>query len=162
MRILFDQGTPVPLRRALAEHEVRTAYEEGWATLENSELLDAADGVFDLLITTDKNLRLQKLCDVAEFLRVHPDLDWDLLAERARSLGSERLLWFSVGITDGILGPVLSDEVRRMARAAVLKQFFAEDMRRGREGAVGVAVFLCERGGDVVLAFRMRHGCAGL
>lgn len=30
MRILFDQGTPVPLRQYLTEHSVTTAYEEGW------------------------------------------------------------------------------------------------------------------------------------
>ena len=29
MKILFDQGTPVPLRKALAEHLVETAYEQG-------------------------------------------------------------------------------------------------------------------------------------
>jgi hypothetical protein len=29
MRILFDQGTPVPLREYLTEHSVTTAYEEG-------------------------------------------------------------------------------------------------------------------------------------
>lgn len=40
MLILFDQGTPVPLRRSLSDHLVSTAYE--------------------LLITTDTNLRYQQ------------------------------------------------------------------------------------------------------
>ena len=40
MLILFDQGTPVPLRRSLSNHLVSTAYE--------------------LLITTDTNLRYQQ------------------------------------------------------------------------------------------------------
>lgn len=40
MRILFDQGTPVPLRRSLNDHLVATAYE--------------------LLITTDTNLCYQQ------------------------------------------------------------------------------------------------------
>jgi hypothetical protein len=39
MKILFDQGTPVPLRRALAGHEIATAYEMGWANLENGNQL---------------------------------------------------------------------------------------------------------------------------
>ena len=43
MRILFDQGTPVPLREALPQHEVATAYEQGWSQLKNGELLDAAE-----------------------------------------------------------------------------------------------------------------------
>ncbi len=61
MRILFDQGTPVPLRRALPEHRVDTAYERGWSQLRNSDLLDRAeeDG-YDLLITTDQSLRFQQ------------------------------------------------------------------------------------------------------
>jgi len=40
VRILFDQGTPVPLRGHLAWHEVSTSYEKGWSTLKNGELLD--------------------------------------------------------------------------------------------------------------------------
>jgi hypothetical protein len=54
MRILFDQGTPVPLRAALPNHTVVTAYELGWSELSNGELLSAAerDG-FEVLITTD-------------------------------------------------------------------------------------------------------------
>ncbi len=61
MRILFDQGTPVPLRVHLAEHEVRTAAQQGWDALKNGELLAVAeaDG-FDVLLTTDKNLLHQQ------------------------------------------------------------------------------------------------------
>jgi predicted nuclease of predicted toxin-antitoxin system len=61
MRILFDQGTPVLLRRSLAAHEVATAWQRGWAQLSNGDLLAAAeaDG-FDLLVTTDQNLRYQQ------------------------------------------------------------------------------------------------------
>ncbi len=61
MKILFDQGTPVPLRRHLQGHSVKTAYEEGWATLSNGDLLTAAETHgYDLLVTTDRNLRYQK------------------------------------------------------------------------------------------------------
>jgi hypothetical protein len=61
MKILFDQGTPVPLRRFLAAHIVDTAYERGWHALENGELLTAAetDG-YALFITTDQNLKYQQ------------------------------------------------------------------------------------------------------
>ncbi|MGD2182752.1 hypothetical protein [Lusitaniella coriacea] len=50
-----------PLRRSLLGHTVDTAYERGWSTLANSDLLKAAerDG-YDLLITTDRNLRYQQ------------------------------------------------------------------------------------------------------
>ncbi len=60
MRILFDQGTPVPLRQHLPGHQVETAYELGWSRLTNGELLAAAEGRFDALVTTDRNLRYQQ------------------------------------------------------------------------------------------------------
>jgi hypothetical protein len=61
VRILFDQGTPVPLRRALPEHVITTTYEENWGTLQNGELLHAAEAAgFDAIITTDQNLRYQQ------------------------------------------------------------------------------------------------------
>lgn len=61
MRILFDQGTPVPLREALTQHEDATAYEQGWSKLTNGELLDAAErSGFEILVTTDSRLRYQQ------------------------------------------------------------------------------------------------------
>lgn len=61
MNILFDQGTPVPLRRHLLGHTVTTTYEQGWATVTNGELLTLAEQAgFELLITTDQNLRYQQ------------------------------------------------------------------------------------------------------
>jgi hypothetical protein len=60
MRIIFDQGTPAPLRRALAGHAVATAFELGWSDLANGDLLQQAEARFDLLITTDQNLRYQQ------------------------------------------------------------------------------------------------------
>lgn len=61
MKILFDQGTPAPLRRHLAGHTVDTAFERAWSGLTNGDLLDRAeeDG-YQLLITTDQNLRRQQ------------------------------------------------------------------------------------------------------
>ena len=61
MKILFDQGTPVPLRRHLTGHAVDTAFERGGSGLENGALLDAAEGDgYQLLITTDQNLKHQQ------------------------------------------------------------------------------------------------------
>ena len=61
MRILFDQGVPVPLRQHLSEHLVDTAFERGWSDLRNSVLLDRAeDDGYALLITTDQSLRHQQ------------------------------------------------------------------------------------------------------
>lgn len=61
MKILFDQGTPVPLRHHLTSHVVSTAYEENWSTLANGELIRVAEAAgFDCLVTTDQNLKYQQ------------------------------------------------------------------------------------------------------
>jgi hypothetical protein len=61
MRILFDQGTPAPLRYHLLGHQIALAFEQGWSQLENGELLNAAEAAgFEVFITTDKNLRYQQ------------------------------------------------------------------------------------------------------
>lgn len=64
MRILFDQGTPAPLRHALILHGVETAFELGWATLQNGALIRAAEEAgFEVFVTTDKNLKYQQNLD---------------------------------------------------------------------------------------------------
>ena len=60
MKILFDHGTPAPLRRQLAGYSISTAYEMGWAKLSNGDLLAAAEKAYDVFITTDQNLRYQQ------------------------------------------------------------------------------------------------------
>jgi len=61
MRILFDQGTPVPLRAALTGHVVVTAFEVGWHNLTNGELLQVAEAEgFEVLVTTDQRLKHQQ------------------------------------------------------------------------------------------------------
>ena len=61
MKVLFDQGTPVPLRRHLGSHEVTTVYELTWSTLQNGALIARAEAAgFDLLVTTDQNLKYQQ------------------------------------------------------------------------------------------------------
>lgn len=61
MLILFDQGTPVGIRNSLPEHVVKTAYEQGWSTLLNGDLLSAAEREgFQVLLTADKNLPYQQ------------------------------------------------------------------------------------------------------
>ncbi|MCY4631560.1 MAG: hypothetical protein OXE75_11860 [bacterium] len=61
MRILFDQGTPAPLRRHLGDHIVDTVAERGWSELGNGELLERAESEgYDILVTTDQNMRHQQ------------------------------------------------------------------------------------------------------
>jgi hypothetical protein len=61
MRVLFDHGTPAPLIRFLAGHAISRAQDRGWDKLSNGDLLGAAEEAgFDLLLTTDKNIRYQQ------------------------------------------------------------------------------------------------------
>ena len=61
MRILFDKNVPYPLRRYLANHDVRTAEELGWARLVNGDLLRAAeDAGFGVMVTADQSLEYQQ------------------------------------------------------------------------------------------------------
>jgi hypothetical protein len=61
MRVLFDQGTPAPLRQLLSGHEVETAYERGWSSLQNGQLIAAAEAAgFTIFVTTDRNLKYQQ------------------------------------------------------------------------------------------------------
>src|SRR5260370_39556657 len=67
MRVLFDQATPVPIRPHLEGHAVRTAAQQGWDTLKNGDLLAAAEAAgFDLVLTTDKNMRYQQTLQVVK------------------------------------------------------------------------------------------------
>jgi putative NIF3 family GTP cyclohydrolase 1 type 2 len=61
MLILFDNGTPRGLARFLSGHMVEEARARGWEELANGELIDAAERAgFDLIVTTDKNIRYQQ------------------------------------------------------------------------------------------------------
>jgi PIN like domain len=61
MRILLDECAPRPLKRELADYEIRTVVEMGWSGKKNGELLRLMiqEG-FTILLTTDKSLRYQQ------------------------------------------------------------------------------------------------------
>jgi predicted nuclease of predicted toxin-antitoxin system len=88
MKILFDQGTPAPLRHALPGHAVSTAYEMGWASLTNGDLLDAAERSFDVLVTTDQNLSYQQNLTGRRLavLILPTTTSWPMLKERVRDV----------------------------------------------------------------------------
>ena len=49
------------MRQFLTRHKVETAYERGWSTLKNGEFIEAAESSsFEVLVTTDTNLRYQQ------------------------------------------------------------------------------------------------------
>jgi hypothetical protein len=61
MRVLFDQGVPRGPAASLRNHEVTEARKLRWERISNGALLRLAeDAGFNLLLTTDKNVRYQQ------------------------------------------------------------------------------------------------------
>jgi hypothetical protein len=61
IRILLDQNAPFGLRRLLTRHDVATAAGLGWSTIQNGDLIRAAEEAgFAVLITCDRNIRHQQ------------------------------------------------------------------------------------------------------
>ncbi|MBV8728232.1 MAG: hypothetical protein JO336_00340 [Acidobacteriia bacterium] len=61
MLILFDHGTPRSIARWLQGHTVVEAIARGWDRLSNGASLNAAEEAgFDVLLSTDKNIRYQQ------------------------------------------------------------------------------------------------------
>ena len=87
MKILFDHGTPAPLRRTFPDHKVSTAFEMGWAKLSNGDLLAAAEKPFDVFITTDKNLRYQQNLNGRRLaIMVLPTTSWPLIQKHTKKI----------------------------------------------------------------------------
>ena len=61
MRVLFDNGVPWAIARALSGHEVTYTRKIGWHQLRNGELIARAEMEgYQVLLTTDKNIRYQQ------------------------------------------------------------------------------------------------------
>ncbi len=86
MKLLLDECVVHDLKGDLAAHEAITVIEAGFGGLKNGELLRAASGKFDVLITVDRNLPYQ---------------------QNMRSLQIAVLILMSRGITYADLKPLL-------------------------------------------------------
>jgi hypothetical protein len=53
--------------------------------------------------------QLKLVCDVAELVRAHPELDWGQLGGRARKLGCERMLGLGLVLAHDLLGTVVPE-----------------------------------------------------
>lgn len=86
MRILFDHGTPAPLQSFLAGHTIKKAKDLGWDMLSNGELLKAAEEAgFEVLLTTDKNIRFQQnLSKFAIAIVVLGNPTWPVLSRHVK------------------------------------------------------------------------------
>src|SRR6266511_1076615 len=60
MRILLDECLPRKLKRSIVGHDVAAVQERGWSSKKNGELLRLMDGMVDVFLTSDQNLRYQQ------------------------------------------------------------------------------------------------------
>lgn len=62
MKLLLDECLPRKLKIDFEKggHSCQTVRDVGFGGKENGELLDAADGAYDVLVTIDKNIRYQQ------------------------------------------------------------------------------------------------------
>ena len=60
MRILLDECVPWPMNKLLSGHSCSSVQDQGWSGIKNGELLQRAEGEFDLFITSDQNIRYQQ------------------------------------------------------------------------------------------------------
>lgn len=61
--------------------------------------------------------RLGWLCDVAELLRQHQEMDWESIIGQARRIGAVRMLWLGLYLAQDLLGAPLPDRVRQRMQA---------------------------------------------
>ena len=60
MRVLLDECVDWRLAREIAGHDVKTARQMGWTSIENGQLLALAAEHFDVFVTVDRNLAFQR------------------------------------------------------------------------------------------------------
>ena len=60
MKILLDECVPWPMHRLLTNHQCTSVQAQDWSGLRNGDLLQRAEGEFDLFITSDQNIRYQQ------------------------------------------------------------------------------------------------------
>ena len=89
MKILFDECVPRPLRRFLPGNEIKTVQEMGWGRVKNGDLLALAEPDFELLLTSDKNVRYQQnLTGRTIAIIILPTNDWTIIGPHAASIGA--------------------------------------------------------------------------
>lgn len=66
MRILVDECVPAPIQRQFTNHACSTVQVRGWGGIKNGDLLQLAEGEFDVFITSDQNIRYQHVAEYSE------------------------------------------------------------------------------------------------
>ena len=60
MKVFLDECVDWRISREIVGHEVKTARQMAWSTIENGELLALVAKEFEVLVTVDRNLSFQQ------------------------------------------------------------------------------------------------------
>lgn len=143
-----DTGVNVDLHQAIAASHILSLDFEGlWSRLQPLAVAGTTVANFlpsDLLLILcvqwcqdccGTRERLAQLCDVAELLRIHQEMDWVRVMEQASTLGSERMLFLCLLLVSDFLGTALpapllqriqSNSVITSLAVPVRKRLFSE------------------------------------
>ncbi|PSO53305.1 MAG: hypothetical protein BRC57_09825 [Cyanobacteria bacterium QS_8_48_54] len=72
---------------------------------------------------------LKWLCDVAEVIHTYPEIDWEQLSQRAKILGSDRMLWLGLFLARELLGVTLPEAVLSRMQADAEAKSLAGQVR---------------------------------
>ena len=79
--------------------------------------------------TKDVWKSLKQICDVAEVIRAHQEIDWEQVMKQARILGSERMLLVSFFLASDLLGTALPEKVWQRIQADQVVKSLAQQVR---------------------------------
>jgi predicted O-linked N-acetylglucosamine transferase (SPINDLY family) len=86
--------------------------------------------------------RMDRACDVAHFIRSHPDLDWAAILGRARAQGCQRMVllatslarrYFGVALPDGVTAVEGDDRMIEPMLERVIARWLAEETAQPRD-----------------------------
>jgi hypothetical protein len=73
---------------------------------------------------------LRLVCDVAELIGAHPEMDWDAVIDRAGALRAGRMLSLALFLASDLLGAVLPEDVSRRVQADSTIPALAADVQQ--------------------------------
>ncbi|MEO0846767.1 MAG: nucleotidyltransferase family protein [Cyanobacteria bacterium J06648_1] len=65
---------------------------------------------------------LLKVCDLAELLRVYPDLNWNFVGRQCSKLGTKRVLLFALGVAAQLLQTPIPEQIKRQIKNDIIVQ----------------------------------------
>jgi hypothetical protein len=148
-----DHATVVELHWAIVPRRISFAFDSEalWTRLDQIELGGNTVSIFspeDMLLilcvhgSKHRWKRLTWICDVAELIASHEDLDWEQVMAQAATLGGERMLLLGLFLTNELLGTNLPEHVVRRIKAdeavTILAGLVIEQLFRPGEDSQGI------------------------